>query len=134
MGQSAGALDRIFNFELRSQTQDRGNILERERGDGDQRPGARMRRRVWKRGAGWLRNGGFDGVHDGMRKILIGAFDQDHLFVVIDLPQLDLDDLASGGLHMAANKAGLDRQFSMPAVDQHQQLYAAGPAVVKERI
>src|SRR3984957_16791480 len=65
---------------------------------------------------------------------LVAAFNQDHFFVVVDLPQLDLDDFTVCGLHMAADKAGLDGQFAMAAVDQHQQLYAPGAAMVKERV
>ncbi len=65
---------------------------------------------------------------------LVGAFDQDHFFIVVNLPQLDLDDFPGGRLHMAADKAGLDGQLAMAAVDQHQQLYAPRPAVVKKRV
>ena len=40
----------------------------------------------------------------GCGQALIAAFDQDHFFVVVDLPQLDLDDLAGCGLHMPTTK------------------------------
>ena len=65
---------------------------------------------------------------------LVAAFDEDHFLVVVDLPQLDLNDLAGGSLHMPAHETGLNRQLTMTAVDQHQQLYAPRTAVVKERI
>src|ERR1700683_1623763 len=68
------------------------------------------------------------------KNALICAFDEDHLFVAVNLLQLDLDDLAVGGLYMAAHEAGLDGQLAMAAIDQHQQLYAPRPAMIKERV
>ena len=70
----------------------------------------------------------------GCGQALFVAFDQDHLLVVVDLPQLDLDDLAGCGLHVPADETGLDGQLAMTAVDQHQQLYAPRTAMVKERV
>ena len=65
---------------------------------------------------------------------LICAFDEDHLFVAVNLLQLDLDNLAVGGLHVPADETGLDGQLAMAAVDEHQQLYPPRPAMVKERV
>ena len=38
----------------------------------------------------------------------ITAFNEDHLFVGVDLAQLDLNDLPVCSLHMPAHEAGLD--------------------------
>src|SRR5579859_6969684 len=93
------------------------------------------RGRIGRCDAGWLRYG-FDSCHGGpvARVRLISAFDQDHFFVVVDLPELDLDNFPGCGLHMASDKTGLDGRLAMATVNQHQQLYSPRAAVVKESV
>src|ERR1700735_2716453 len=74
------------------------------------------------------------GMGEVTEECLIAAFDEDHFLIVVDLPQLDLDNLSRGGLPVAADKTGFNRQLAMAAVDQHQQLYAPWASVVKKRI
>src|SRR5579875_3654901 len=59
---------------------------------------------------------------------------EQHLLVIVDLAQLDLDNLAAGGRDDAANVFGFNRQFTVAAINQHEQLHALGAAMVKQSI
>jgi hypothetical protein len=65
---------------------------------------------------------------------LIGAFDEDHFSSPSISRSLTSTISRAVVCTCRPTKAGLDRQLAMAAVDQHQQLYAPRPAVVKERV
>src|SRR5262249_26221108 len=56
------------------------------------------------------------------------------LLAGINLEQLYLNNLTRGGLHCAPNKDRFDRQFAMPAINQHAQLNAAWTSVIEQSI
>ncbi|SPF37378.1 hypothetical protein SBA1_180006 [Candidatus Sulfotelmatobacter kueseliae] len=61
-------------------------------------------------------------------------FHQQHFLRVVNLSQFDLDHFVHRGLHVAADEGGLDGNLAMSAVNQHAELHAPRPPVLKERI
>src|SRR5262249_50637916 len=57
-----------------------------------------------------------------------------HFVNVVDFCQFDLNHFIHGGLNCAANVGSLDRQFTVAAVDQYQQLYPTRTAMKEERV
>ena len=58
----------------------------------------------------------------------------EHLLVVVDFLQLDFDNLALRGGDGTAHKRCLDGQLAMTAIDEHQELDAAGTAMIEEGV
>ena len=69
-----------------------------------------------------------------VREILVGELDEENLFVVVDLTEFDLNDLAARGRDGAADEAGFDGKLAMAAVDEDEQLHALGAALVEESV
>ena len=68
------------------------------------------------------------------RLTLVDLLDQQHLLHLVDFLELHFDDFVGGGLHLAADVAGLDRQFAPAAVDQHKKLHTRRAAVLEQRV
>src|SRR5882757_1575525 len=62
------------------------------------------------------------------------SFNQQHFLLFINLLKLHFYDFTATGLHHAANVTRLNREFAMSPVNQHQQLYTRGAAVIKKGI
>jgi hypothetical protein len=67
-------------------------------------------------------------------EVLVGELDQENLFVVVDLTEFDLNDLASRRGDGAADEAGFNGKLAVSAVDEDEQLHALGAPLVEESI
>ncbi len=66
--------------------------------------------------------------------MLVSTLDQHDLFFVINFFQFDFDYFARSRGHIAPDERGLDGQFAVTTIDQHQQLHATRTPMVEERI
>jgi hypothetical protein len=62
------------------------------------------------------------------------AFDDEHLFIVVDFTQLYFNYFAAAGLHGPSYEGSFNGKFAMPAIDQGKQLHAAWAPMIEERI
>src|SRR5262249_10762471 len=63
-----------------------------------------------------------------------GLLHQQHFLYSVDFLKFYFDDFEVGSLHGTSDKAGLDRQFAMSAVDKHKELHARRTAMVEKCI
>src|SRR5579875_3186021 len=64
----------------------------------------------------------------------LDAFDEDDLLVAVDFAELNFDDLALGGGDGASDEGGLDGELAVAAIDEDEELDAAGAPVVEEGV